>query len=284
MFKRLGIKSYMITYPSFGTKAVTFNINDAQATDAAVIDLMHQYGINATFGLTDATENYEIYNHEDFEIANHTTHIEMYLDEEYVDDNGNTVTPPTYEDCVASIEAAETAITEGSGTTPSGLVWPYMAPEEREIFNKLKLYAGTSNYEYIRDSQVTGSYELPADWNDWGISAWVQKDNTESIMTLVDKYKNLNTNLFKILSIAGNGSDMTEAELLAFYEDLFKAVADEEIWKATNVELCEYIKATNKLEITKDYIYNPTDVTLYMIVNGAEWVAEPASYAHPIEE
>ena len=284
MFKRLGIKSYLITYPTFGTKAVTFNINDGADTDAAVIELMHKYGINATFGLTDATENFEIYNHEDFEIANHTTHIEMYLDEEYVDDNGNTVTPPTYDDCVASVEAAEEAITQGSGVTPSGLVWPYMAPEEREIFNKLKLYAGTNNYKYIRDSQVTGSYELPADWNDWGISAWVQKDNTESIMTLVDKYKNLNTNLFKILSIAGNGSDMSEEELLAFYEDLFKAVSNDEIWKATNIEVCEYIQATNKLEITKDYIYNPTDVTLYMIVNGGEWVAEPKSYAHQIEE
>jgi len=90
--------------------------------------------------------------------------------------------------------------------------------------------------------------------------------------------------LFKVLSIAGNGEDMTEAELLAFYEELFTKLSDEEIWKATNLEVCRYIQATNKLEITKEYIYNPTSETIYMIVNGGEWVAEPNSYAHAIEE
>jgi len=284
MFKRLGIKSYLITYPSFGTKAVTFNINDGAETDAAVIALMHEYGINATFGLTDKTDDYSMYVHDDFEIANHTTHIEMYLDEEYVDDNGNTVTPPSYDECVDSIEVAETLIAEGTGTTPAGLAWPFFAPEERDIFNQLKLYAAVNNYEYIRDSQVTASYDLPTDWKDWGISAWVQKDNTESILELATKYSNINTNLFKILSIAGNGSDMTEEELLAFYEELFTKLSDEKIWKATNIELCRYIQATNEIEITKDYIYNPSSETVYMIVNGGQWVAEPGSYAHAIEE
>lgn len=284
MFKKLGIKSYLITYPSFSTKAVTFNINDGAETDAKVIELMHEYGINATFGLTDATSDYAIYEHEDFEIANHTTHIPMYAEYAFTDDNGNTVSPPTYDECVESIEIVESQIAEGTGTAPAGFAWPYFAPEERNIYNQLKLYLATNNYEYMRDSQVTGSYELPADWKDWGISAWVQKDNTDSILDLATDYKGLNTTLFKVLSIAGNGEDMTEAELLTFYEELFSKLSDEEIWKATNLEICRYIQATNKLEITKDYIYNPTSETVYMIVNGGEWVAEPGSYAHAIEE
>lgn len=284
MFKKLGIKTYRITYPSFGTKAVTFNINDLDGTNAELIDLMHEYGINATFGLTDSVEDYTIFMHEDFEIANHTTHIPMYTDIAFTDDDGNTVTPPTYDECIESIETVEALIEDGAGTTPVGLAWPFFAPEERTIYNQLKLYLVTNNYEYMRDSQVTSSYELPADWKDWGISAWVQKDNTESILDLATEYAGVNSNLFKILSIAGNGSDMTDAELLTFYEDLFKKFSDNEIWKATNIELCRYIQATNKLEITKEYIYNPTSETIYMIVNGGEWVAEPASYAHPIEE
>jgi len=77
---------------------------------------------------------------------------------------------------------------------------------------------------------------------------------------------------------------MTEEELLAFYEELFTKLSDEKIWKATNIELCRYIQATNEIEITKDYIYNPSSETVYMIVNGGQWVAEPGSYAHAIEE
>ena len=225
-----------------------------------------------------------MYVHDDFEIANHTTHIPMYAEFAFTDDNGNTVTPPTYDECVESIEEVENMITDGTGTTPTGFAWPYMAPEERNIYNQLKLYLATNNYEYMRDSQVTGSYDLPTDWKDWGISAWVQKDNTDSILDLANSYKSLNTTLFKVLSIAGNGSDMTEAELLAFYEELFTKLSDDKIWKATNLEICRYIQATNKLEITKEYIYNPTSETIYMIVNGGEWVAEPGSYAHAIEE
>ena len=283
-FKKLGIKSYEITYPTYGKKAVTFNINDAAATDAAVIELMHQYGINATFGLTDDMVDYSMYVHDDFEIANHTTHIEMYLTDEYEDDNGNLVTPPTYEECVASIETAEAAITSGAGKAPAGMAWPYFAPEERSFYNQLKTYAATNGYDYIRDSRVTGTFDMPIDWLDWGLTGYVQADNTEELLSLADTFRALSSSQLKVMSLAGNGEDMTEEELLSFYDSLFAKLATDSIWKATNIEICNYAQACEKLEITEDYIYNPTDITIYMIVNDEQWIAEPNSYAHNIAE
>ena len=86
------------------------------------------------------------------------------------------------------------------------------------------------------------------------------------------------------MSFAGNGEDMTEAELISFYTSLFDKLSAKDIWKATNIEIVRYIKACDKLEITEDYIFNPTNETIYMVVNDEQWVAEPNSYAHNIAE
>lgn len=281
-FTKAGIESCVVTYPEYAMKAATFNINDGNATDAAVIGLMNTYGINATFGLDGTETNSSIYNNSNFEIANHTTHIEMYLTESYTDDLGNTVTAPTYDECVTSIETAEAAIASKYSVTPTGLVWPYFAPEERDFFSTLKTYAASNGYEYIRDSQVTGSFDVPTDWQDWDVTGWVQAANTDALLAKADEFAALNPSSVKILSVAGNGEDMTETELTSFYTSLFGKISGSDIWKATNIEICSYLKASEKLVITSESIYNPTDTTLYMLVNGSPWIAEPASYAHEV--
>ena len=281
-FTKAGIESCVVTYPEYAMKAATFNINDGNSTDAAVINLMNTYGVSATFALDGTETNSSIYSGDNIEVANHTTHIEMYLTESYTDDEGNPVTAPTYDECVASIETAESDISSTYGVTPTGLVWPYFAPEERDFFSTLKTYAADNGYEYIRDSQVTDSFDLPTDWQDWGITGWVQAANTDALLAKADEFAALNPSSVKIFSVAGNGEDMTESQLTSFYTSLFGKISGDDIWKATNIEICSYLKASDELVITKESIYNPTDTTLYMLVNGSRWIAEPASYAHEL--
>jgi len=89
-----------------------------------------------------------------------------------------------------------------------------------------------------------------------------------------------------MLTLACHAFDTPQGEtsMSALCEYVFSKVGnDTSIWKATNIELCKYIKATKTLEITSKNVYNPSkDVTVYMIIDGERYVAEPESYAHPL--
>lgn len=274
------IDSYSLTFPTYTKKAATFSVNDGDLTDdAALIALMNQYGIDATFALHEASDD-TMYLGENIEIANYTTGIEMYLTEEYEDKNGNIITPPTYDECVASIETAETSIQNGMGIATKGIVWPYYTPEERVFYNDLLNYLETNGYKYAQNGFISESFDVPADWMDWAHTAWLTDEWLDTVLESADTFATLDAkDTFGIFSLAEQETGMTDEETLEAYESVFQKLASDDIWKATNIELCEYLQACDALEITDTYIYNPTDVTVYLLVNGERYAAQPGRYA-----
>lgn len=281
------IKPWTVMFPNYTTKAATFSVDASDiAKDSEIINLMHAYGINATFNLrgADSSSDYSGYRHEDFEIANNTTHIEMYLTTEYTDDNGSTVTPPAYDDCVASIEAAEGSIETNLNVTPIGLVWPYFAPEERAFYNDLIEYAERNGYKYIRDSHTNGLFDIPSDWLDWHMTAWACDDSTESVLALYDKFAGLEADEnLKLFSVATETGGVSSENINEFYGSLFGKISAENIWKATNGEIYNYIHSANMLCEKDGQVYNPSDITIYFVLSGRKYVAEPCAYAQLAE-
>ena len=47
-----------------------------------------------------------------------------------------------------------------------------------------------------------------------------------------------------------------------------KASEDETIWAATNIEIVRYAKALDAVIVTNDSIQNPSDLDVYLGVNG----------------
>ena len=56
-------------------------------------------------------------------------------------------------------------------------------------------------------------------------------------------------------------------------EFLKKASGHEEIWYASNGEICEYLKAVRNLvySATGDYIYNPSCIDVWMLIDGKKY-------------
>lgn len=279
------IVNYDVTFPTYSKKAITFSIDDGNyARDAAIINMMHKYGIRATFNLIEADNSgkYDIYVHPDFEIANHTTHIRMNLTENYTEADGTVTTPPTYENCIGSINTANQEISNKLGAQTKGLVWPFAAPRERDFYPDLVTWAGENGYEYCRDSHTNGIFDVPKSWMDWKQTVWTHADWVDKVKKLTDMLVDMpQPDKFQILSIAGHGNDMEESVALDLYETIFQKIQNTNIWNATNLEIVLYEKATHKLEITETGIYNPTDVTMYLYINGQKCVAKPKSNAVP---
>lgn len=265
------IEKCLVTYPNFSTKAFTVSIDDGSSSDSLIMPIMKQYGIKGTFNLTqNVPSNIYDYKHENFEIANHTTHIEMY--------SGNY----SYDDCVASIADAHSAILSKARVDSQGVIWPYRAPKNLSFWKDLYAYV-SQRYEYARETGETYGFSAPLDWMQWSATAW-----SDNWRTYTDKFiKAEYTDELQMLALAGHAFDQPqgEASMSELCKYVFSTIAsDENIWKATNIELCKYIKATKQLEISSKNVYNPSkDTAVYMIIDGKEYVAYPQSYAEPYD-
>lgn len=264
------IEECRVTYPGFVTKAFSVSVDDGSDQDSVIIPIMKKYGIKATFNLTGSQwTNYDNYVYEDFEVANHTTHIEMF-NEQY-----------SYDDCINSIEEAYSIIKEKTGADSKGLIWPYRAPKERTFWNEIYAYTG-ANYEYAREAGESYDFSAPLDWLQWNATAW-----SNNWRTYTDRFLALEESAeLKMLTLACHAFDTPsgEASMQDLCEYVFSKVGnDDSIWKATNLELCKYSKAVKALEITSKNVYNPSrDVTVYMLIDGEEYVAYPESFAQPM--
>ncbi|MBE7016293.1 MAG: hypothetical protein E7417_05700 [Ruminococcaceae bacterium] len=265
------IEQCTVTYPGYVTKAFSVSVDDGSDQDAVIIPIMKKYGIKATFNLTGSQwTDYNNYIDEDFEVANHTTHIEMF-NEQY-----------SYDDCIASIEDSYNIIKEKTGAESKGLIWPYRAPKERSFWNEIYSYTG-ENYEYAREAGESYDFSAPLDWLQWNATAW-----SNNWRTYTDRFVALDSkDELKMLTLACHAFDTPtgETSMADLCEYVFSKVGnDDSIWKATNLELCKYSKAVKALEITSKNVYNPShDVTVYMIIDGENYVAYPESYAQPAD-
>lgn len=269
------IDSCRVTYPTYTTKAVTFNFDDGYiANDKFLMDLFKEKGVNAAFNLTHYTAN-NAPQYEGFEVANHTTHITIHN----TDPSVGTVY--TYDQCIDSIERAERDIAAHIGEENiKGLVWPYYEPDDREDYEDLLEYARQNGYIYARGVGYNGRFDLPDDWMKWICSA-----STGNALSRAQAFASQpETDEFLMFSVWGHATDLGsddegKAKMLALYNSIIDLVINDEVWNPTPSEFVTYVEAAKKLDITETYIYNPTDVTIYAIVNGNRITIAPQSYA-----
>ncbi|MBQ7007111.1 MAG: polysaccharide deacetylase family protein, partial [Oscillospiraceae bacterium] len=264
------IDSCLVTYPTYTTKAVTINLDDGDInSDRILVDLFREKGVNAAFNLTYGTAK-NCAEYEGFEIANHTTHIKM----NNTDPAAGTVY--TYDECVDSIDSTKAALASYIGEeNVTGLVWPYYEPYLRDDYEQLLEYARQQGYLYARGVGDTGNFNIPEDWMKWKCSSYT----TNALVRAQAFAAQPATDELQMFSIWGHSFDLEDDAMLELYNSIIDLVINDEIWNPTPSEFVKYVEATKKLDITDTYIYNPTDIAIYAIVNGAEIVIAPNSYA-----
>ena len=296
-------------FPGWVRKSVSFTIDDGRLDmDKKFIDIVKPYGIKGTFNIAnfhfdqlDAEGYRKLY--EGYEIANHCRlHPFAFADGvEYKIENAPrpehapddvTVYPTETEgvyfiekkngwrkvatddayirltrECTAEIKAV-------FGKQKLGFVWPFGMQKNAEVFERLKKepFYGLRATGNVDDST---DFSLPADRTRWSYNA-----NHRALLEVAEKYEaypddgGLKTFIFGVHSVDFENSE-NWCDLEKFARDFGNR--PEKYWYATNAEIFDYEDAVSALVVTDEKIENPTDIALYITVDGERIKMEPHS-------
>ena len=126
------------------------------------------------------------------------------------------------------------------------------------------------------------SFKLPEDWYAWMPTA---KHTNPKVLEYAQKFVDLQVEEQYIAScwprlfyMWGHTYEFDNDNNWDHLEKICQILGNrEDIWYATNIEICNYVKAYEALEMSADgsMIYNPTVCKLWMNVDGKPYVIEP---------
>ena len=248
------------TFPGGKRKAFTLSYDDGWSQDRHLISLMNQYGIKGTFNLNSGNILFdEMKNptkiYKGHEVAVHgLTHA--YLDR---------IEPQniTYE-----IMKDRENLEKVFGGSVRGFAYAHNKYNETTI-QILK----NCGIKYARTATLTETFSLPSDWYQLNPTC---EDGNPKLLELCDTFLKIRpdfaqSNLFYIY---GHSLFTDRRNHWGILEELFEKISGrDDVWCATNIEICDYMSAFHSLVMSVDskYIYNPTVITISLIHNSGDF-------------
>lgn len=256
-----------LRFPGGKKKAFTISYDDNVTQDERLIDLMERYGIKGTFNIIPGwfakegsvfppEETYinvtekkalDLYKNEWVEVANHGfKHTKM-----------TTLPGPLLmDDILKCREKLETMY----HSVITGFAYPYGWYDDNLM--RLLEEAGIS---YARTVCSTCEFQLPDNWME--LNPTCHHDEPR-LSELTDQF--LNDNVSEqpyMFYVWGHTFEFDRNDNWDVIETLFERVSgrEEDIWYATNGEICEYHRAYQRLVVSVDghRIYNPSSLDLW---------------------
>ena len=255
-----------ILYPQWKYKAVTFSYDDGTIEDRRLVALFNKYDLKATFNISSGrvgeirprfvklSEMKKLY--EGHEIASHgKTHLPMAKQK--------------VEKIHSEIREDKEVLGKVAGYPIRGFAYPYgqTSPLVREILAK-------EGMEYARTVGATRRFFLPKNFLLWHSTA----HHNHNIAALADKYLALPEKEMTLFYIWGHSYEFERQKNWKMMEDFCKKISGKKnIWYATNIEICDYVKASRKLTFThgKRAGKNNSSHALYLLVNGKKELLPP---------
>ena len=277
------MRSVFMRYPDGKAKAVTFSYDDGVPQDRRLASIFDKYGMKATFNLCceclkeinfTKDEIEEIFLSKGHEVA---VHGEMHRA------NGNT----RIIEGIRDVLVCRLELEEKCGRIIRGMAYPDTGIRFMGSFGSyegIKQYLKELDIAYARTlGEDNNSFELPTDFHAWMPTA---HHNNPQIMEYIDEFLklDLSTNMYharrqsRLLYIWGHSYEFDRNDNWKLIEEICQKLSDnDEIWYATNIEICDYVEAYKRLVYSADghIIYNPTLYTIWFDVDGVLYSIKP---------
>lgn len=269
---------YDYRFPGFRLKALTFSYDDGVVQDRRLIEIFAKNGLCGTFnlngGLFAAEEGKRgrltarsaaaLYNAPGVEVAMHTyTHPHLE-----VEDSGRVL----YE-----IMADKHSLEDLFGRPINGFAYPYGTYADHVV-----AALQSAGVRYARTVMSTGRFDMPQDWLRLPATC---HHNDPRLFELGDRFLALTDNearrdrvSLSLFYVWGHSYEFDDCDNWQVIEQFAaKMGGHEEIWYATNGEICNYTRAIAALEIAADgrYCYNPTVTPVCFYADGKPYTALP---------
>lgn len=267
------MKQCYMRFPGGKKKAFTISYDDNITQDERLIRKMEQYHIKGTFNIIPGW-----FSKEDAVFPEGETYInvtrrkaEVLYDNSLVevanhgyDHQKSTTLPPMQlmEDIIKCRQELEAMY----GRIITGYAYPYGLYNET-LIQILK----NAGIRYARTVESTYEFHLPEDWM---ILNPTCHHAEPELMELAEKFVNDTVaDDSYLFYVWGHTFEFDQQDNWHIVDDLFGKVAGrEDIWYATNGEICNYHKKYEQLIFSQDgkKIYNPTDTTIWLEVDNVE--------------
>lgn len=258
-------------FPEGKTKVVTLSYDDCMEEDRNLIDLMEKYGLKGTFNLIPGWfakegtvypegENYrlvtekkakEMYDHPLVEVANHGN-CHKYMT--------SLSTAEMADDMLACRKKLE----ELFARNIRGMAYPYGWYSE-----ELEKVLAMCGVVYSRTVCSTCEFELPDNWLEWHPTC---HHDDERLMDLAEEFVQMKPKETpKMFYVWGHTFEFEGNNNWNVIEEFMKKVSGKaDTWYATNMEIYQYVKAYENLDISANgkRIVNPSKIPVWAEIDG----------------
>ncbi len=262
-----------LRFPNGKEKALTLSYDDGVLFDTRLIEIADKYGIKVTLNINSdwmgnpgrlSADELKALVAGGHEIATHgARHIA----------NGNVSAVDGIRDvleCRQRLENAFDTIIRGMAYPDCGIRWMVGGVSKPEIKNYLKSLGIAYSRALAGDNN---SFALPEDFYEWIPTA---HHNNPELMNWLEEFISLKlpdyqaTRTPKLFYLWGHSYEFENNNNWDLLENFCKtAGGKEDIWYATNIEICDYVNAYRSLifNVENTKVYNPTDKEVWFEFN-----------------
>lgn len=272
------MRGIFMRYPGGLAKAVTFSYDDGYPQDKRLSDLFTQYGLKATFNHNGERQMKSAFTDEELETYFFSRGHELALHGEFHRPTGNQRPLDGIRDvlnCRLELEARTGRIIRGFAYPDTGIT----LMGNFGSYETVKRYLTDLDIAYARTlGGDNDSFMLPGDFHAWMPSA---HHANPRIFEYIDEFLSLDLGwgrcyhakrMPRLLYIWGHSYefDKTEKRWDHIEEICRRLSGHEEIYYATNIEICEYCEAYRRLVFSADsrIVRNPTATDVWLDVDG----------------
>lgn len=251
-------------YPQGKKKALTFSYDDGQYYDRELVAIFNKYGMKATFHLNSGrldVDNEYVSFLQSKEIAElfkgHEVAVHGVEHKSLVNINEHQM--------VMELEEDRKALEKLTGYMVQGMSYAYGHYSEQVIRVVKSL-----GIKYSRTVNSTNGFFPPADFLAWHPTCHHDGNLMElgkGFLALPDFVE------LPLMYVWGHSYEFGRKNDFSVMEEFCKMVqGKEEIWYATNLEICDYLTATRSLEWSADgnTMKNPTAISVWFVDNAGQ--------------
>lgn len=283
-----------IRFPEGKCKAVTFSYDDASAHDRRLLETINKYGIKCTFNvnsqmISDDPAN-RLSRQEIRELKDKYGHEVAVHGARHIAPGRTTAVNGIRDilECRLELEKLMNCIIRGMAYPDSGIRKMSAGVD----YEAIKQYVEDLGIAYSRTLEGDNNlFELPNDWYAWMPTCHHKNPNfnayADEFLNLDIKAQYISGHDARLFYLWGHSHEFARDDNWDLLDAICQKLGGhEDIWYATNIEICDYVKAYRSLifSVDNDIVYNPTQLKIWFEADNKDYCIEPGETLYLTEE